>query len=116
MRVRGTRAARRGDINGTTAPAGSSEAPADRAEAGIEQVRRLQVGIQGADSNGNVERTPLDRSLERTTQVAKRKLPEALRANADRLKRGESLHGSKKGQASAPKPKPKIRSAKNRKG
>lgn len=48
--------------------------------------------------------------------MAKRKLPDALRANADRLKRGESLHSGKKGKASAPPQKPKIRSAKSRKG
>lgn len=49
--------------------------------------------------------------------MPKRKLPDALRANADRLKRGEALHSGKKGKASAPAPqKPKIRSAKSRKG
>jgi len=41
----------------------------------------------------------------------KRDLPDALRQNADRLKRGESLHKQK----TRPQ-KPKIRTAKNRKG
>ena len=40
--------------------------------------------------------------------MAKKTLHPALRANADRLKRGEPLHGVKKGSA-APQ-KPKIRS------
>jgi hypothetical protein len=45
--------------------------------------------------------------------VAKRKLPDALRANADRLKRGESLHNKTKQGTSAPnKQKPKIRTKK----
>ena len=46
--------------------------------------------------------------------MAKRTLHPALKANADRLKRGESLHGVKKG-GSATAQKPKIRS-KQKKG
>jgi hypothetical protein len=37
--------------------------------------------------------------------MAKKQLHPALRANADKLKRGEPLHGSKKGSATAQKPK-----------
>jgi hypothetical protein len=44
--------------------------------------------------------------------VAKRKLPDALRANADRLKRGESLHNRTKGSPPVNKPKTKIRTKK----
>jgi len=51
--------------------------------------------------------------------MAKRKLPPALKANADRLKRGEALHDGKKKAASkaasAPPSRPKIRS-KQKKG
>jgi hypothetical protein len=43
--------------------------------------------------------------------VAKRKLPDALRENADRLKRGEALHQPKKGPKRPPQ-KPKIRTRK----
>lgn len=44
--------------------------------------------------------------------MAKRKLPDALRANADRLKRGESLHNRTKGAPPVNKQKPKIRTKK----
>ena len=44
--------------------------------------------------------------------ATKRKLPDALRENADRLKRREPLHKSK---PRTPQ-KPKIRTAKSRKG
>lgn len=50
----------------------------------------------------------------------KKELPPALRENADRLKRGESLHKGSKGPTPPPKhqkpvpQKPKIRSAKQR--
>jgi hypothetical protein len=47
----------------------------------------------------------------------KKPLHPALQANADRLKRGEPLHsGKRKTPASAPPARPKIRSAKARKG
>lgn len=35
--------------------------------------------------------------------MAKRKLPDALRANADKLKRGESIGGKKKTKKTTPK-------------
>lgn len=44
--------------------------------------------------------------------MAKRKLPDALRANADRLKRGESLHNKTKQTPPPNKQKPKIRTKK----
>jgi hypothetical protein len=45
--------------------------------------------------------------------MAKRTLHPALRANADRLKRGEPLHdGKKKGSATAQKPKIKSKQKK----
>lgn len=46
--------------------------------------------------------------------AAKRALHPALQANADRLKRGEALHGGSNKKASTPQ-KPKIRS-KQKKG
>jgi hypothetical protein len=50
--------------------------------------------------------------------TAKKPLHPALRANAERLKRGEPLHGGKRKTTavSAPPARPKIRSAKSRKG
>jgi hypothetical protein len=49
--------------------------------------------------------------------MAKRTLPPALKENAERLKRGESLHGGGKrsGKAASTSQKPKIRS-KQKKG
>lgn len=44
--------------------------------------------------------------------MAKRKLPDALRANADRLKRGESLHHKTKQSMPSNTKKPKIRTKK----
>jgi hypothetical protein len=50
------------------------------------------------------------------TPTKKKELHPALRANADRLKRGEALHkGKKSAAASAPPARPKIRS-KQKKG
>lgn len=44
--------------------------------------------------------------------MAKKALHPALQANADRLKRGESLHGGKKGSATSQKPKIKSKQKK----
>ena len=44
------------------------------------------------------------------TQAKKKELHPALRANADRLKRGEALHKGKKKTNAPPPARPKIRS------
>lgn len=49
------------------------------------------------------------------TPTKKKELHPALRANADRLKRGEALHKGKSAAVSAPPARPKIRS-KQKKG